>query len=235
MAAQALAATGLGARGALIVFEGADRCGKSTQTRLLVDALAGRGADAALQRFPDRQTAIGAMIDKYLKCEAELDDRAVHLLFAANRWECSGALAARVRAGGVVVCDRYAYSGVAFSGAKPGLSLAWCKRPDVGLPEPDAVIYLDLPTEDAERRGDFGAERYERGDMQRRVADNFRALIDGDARARPGLWHVLDARRSIEDLHAEIVKIGASRRARARARGPTTTRGSLARNRAPPR
>ena len=218
MAAQALAATGLGSRGALIVFEGADRCGKSTQTRLLVDALAGRGADATLQRFPDRQTAIGSMIDRYLKCEAELDDRAVHLLFAANRWECSGALAARVRAGGVVVCDRYAYSGVAFSGAKPGLGLAWCKRPDVGLPEPDAVIYLDLPTEDAERRGDFGAERYERGDMQRRVADNFRQLIDGDARARPGLWHVLDARRSIEDLHEEIVKIGASRRA-ARARG----------------
>ena len=97
------------------------------------------------------------------------------------------------------------------------------------------TYYLDLPAEDAERRGDFGAERYERGDMQRRVADNFRALIDGDARARPGLWHVLDARRSIEDLHAEIVKIGASRRARARARGATTTRGSLARNRAPRR
>ena len=71
--------------------------------------------------------------------------------------------------------------------------------------------------------------------MQRRVADNFRQLIDGDARARPGLWHVLDARRSIEDLHAEIVKIGASRRARARARGATTTRGSLARNHAPRR
>ena len=64
------------------MFEGADRCGKSTQTRLLVDALAGRGADATLQRFPDRQTAIGSMIDRYLKCEAELDDRAVHLLFA---------------------------------------------------------------------------------------------------------------------------------------------------------
>ena len=122
-----------------------------------------------------------------------------------------------MRAGGVVVCDRYAYSGVAFSGAKPGLGLAWCKRPDVGLPEPDAVIYLDLPAEDAERRGDFGAERYERGDMQRRVADNFRQLIDGDARARPGPG-TLDARRSIEDLHEEIVKIGASRRA-ARARG----------------
>ena len=90
------------------MFEGADRCGKSTQTRLLVDALAARGTDARLQRFPDRSTAIGSMIDKYLKCEAELDDRAVHLLFAANRWEISGALAAKVRAGDTVVCDRCA-------------------------------------------------------------------------------------------------------------------------------
>lgn len=46
------------------------------------------------------------------------------------------------------VCDRYAYSGVAFSSAK-GLDLDWCKACDKGLPAPDCVIYLDMPIEAA--------------------------------------------------------------------------------------
>ena len=37
----------------------------------------------------DRTTAIGRMIDAYLQSQSELDDRAIHLLFSANRWECA--------------------------------------------------------------------------------------------------------------------------------------------------
>lgn len=43
-----------------------------------------------------------------------------------------------------IVCDRYAYSGVAFSSAK-GLPIQWCKQCDSGLPKPDLVIYLRAP------------------------------------------------------------------------------------------
>jgi dTMP kinase len=46
------------------------------------------------------------------------------------------------------ICDRYAYSGVAFSSAK-GLSVDWCMNCDVGLPAPDCVIYFDMPVEKA--------------------------------------------------------------------------------------
>jgi hypothetical protein len=54
---------------------------------------------------------------------------------------------------------RYAYSGVAFSGAKDGMDLEWCKKSDVGLPAPDAVFYLTLAPEVAARRAGFGGER----------------------------------------------------------------------------
>lgn len=37
----------------------------------------------------DRTTSIGKMIDSYLQSKSELDDRAIHLLFSANRWECA--------------------------------------------------------------------------------------------------------------------------------------------------
>ena len=46
------------------------------------------------------------------------------------------------------VCDRYAYSGVAFTSAK-GLELEWCKTCDKGLPAPDCIIYLDMPIDEA--------------------------------------------------------------------------------------
>lgn len=42
------------------------------------------------------------------------------------------------------MCDRYAYSGVAFSAAK-GLDVDWCKKTDSGLPKPDLVIFLKAP------------------------------------------------------------------------------------------
>jgi dTMP kinase len=74
-------------RGCFILFEGVDRCGKTTQAKRLVDTLTQRGQGTVFMRFPDRETAIGSQIDAYLRNAAELDDHAVHLLFSANRWE----------------------------------------------------------------------------------------------------------------------------------------------------
>lgn len=74
-------------RGCFILFEGVDRCGKTTQARRLVETLTQRGQPTVFMRFPDRETTIGAQIDAYLRNAADLDDHAVHLLFSANRWE----------------------------------------------------------------------------------------------------------------------------------------------------
>jgi dTMP kinase len=141
-------------RGAFIVLEGLDRCGKTTQTALLQQRL---GNDAVLKRFPNRSTATGQLIDQYLQSSSNLDDRAVHLLFSANRWEASDEICRLLATGHSVICDRYAYSGVAFSSAK-GLDLDWCKAPDQGLPAPDCVIFLDVSQDDAEQRGGYDSD-----------------------------------------------------------------------------
>ena len=143
-------------RGAFIVFEGVDRCGKTTQVGLLVKHLIKNiGIAAIAMRFPDRTTPTGILINQYLQSKSELDDRAVHLLFSANRWEVAPTLQQHLKEGTTVICDRYAYSGVAFSSAKPTLanSLKWCQSCDVGLPAPDAVIFLDITQEQAQKRG----------------------------------------------------------------------------------
>lgn len=149
------------ARGAFIVLEGVDRCGKTTQVARLVQHLttscAALAGGASAWGFPNRTTAVGQLINAYLQSssesEAPLSDEAIHLLFSANRWESAANLEATLAAGTHVICDRYAYSGVAFSSAKKGLSAAWCRAPDRGLPAPDAVLYLDLEPAAAADRG----------------------------------------------------------------------------------
>jgi dTMP kinase len=184
-------------RGALLVFEGVDRCGKTTQTMRLVNSLLQRSIPAELVRFPDRSTSTGKIIDAYLKNGVELDDKAVHLLFASNRWEAAASMREKLESGITLVVDRYSYSGVCFTGAKEGQSVEWCRAPEIGLPAPDAVFFLRLPIEEAMKRGEFGAERYEKEDFQRKVLKNFESM-------QTDKWRMLDASRSIEELGEEI-------------------------------
>eukprot|EP01071_Lankesteria_metandrocarpae_P008183 Lankesteria_metandrocarpae@DN4895_c0_g1_i2.p1 len=84
-------------RGALIVFEGIDRSGKTTQTKLLTDALQQDGVSCRSVRFPDRSTPIGSLLNTYLtSVDTHLPHEACNLLFAANRWELMYCRAAAV-------------------------------------------------------------------------------------------------------------------------------------------
>ncbi|CAM9375562.1 unnamed protein product [Ectocarpus fasciculatus] len=197
-------------RGAFILFEGVDRCGKTTQANLLVESLKQAGHDACFMRFPDRTTPIGHMINGFLQNTTDIDDRCVHLLFSANRWEAESKIRELLKAGTTVVCDRYAYSGVAFSASKPvGLSVTWCKDPDRGLPAPDKILFLDISVEDAMKRGQFGEERYEKEEFQRTVRATFLALMEED-KASGVAWQLIDAKREIGSIQDEIQKIATS-------------------------
>ena len=196
----------IGKRGAFIVLEGLDRSGKSTQVKRLVDHLNTKGVKACGINFPDRTTAVGSLINSYLQSGQELDDAAVHLLFSANRWEAVKTLKARLTAGETLVCDRYAFSGVAFTAAKGTLDLEWCKNPDRGLPAPDAVIYLDVSSEVARQRGGYGEERYEKEEFQNKVRKVFERLRAEDA----GMWHVVDACMTLDEVTAKISQLAES-------------------------
>lgn len=159
-------------RGRLIVFEGIDRSGKSTQARKLVESIEG----ACYMAFPNRNTLIAGMIDSYLKSSVNLDDYSVHLLFVANRWECRGQILDWIHDGKTVVLDRYSYSGIAYSAAK-GLDMEWCKGPETGLPKPDKVFFFKCPPELARQRAEYGGERYEKLEFQEKVAKVYEKLF----------------------------------------------------------
>ncbi|XP_075386460.1 thymidylate kinase isoform X3 [Tenrec ecaudatus] len=181
-----------GWRGALIVLEGVDRAGKSTQSRKLVAALCAAGHRAELLRFPERSTEIGKLLSSYLEKKSEVEDHSVHLLFSANRWEQVPLIKDKLDQGITLIVDRYAFSGVAFTAAKElpylasfhnrwlhpqSFSLDWCKQPDVGLPRPDLVLFLQLQLAEAMQRGGFGQERYEDRAFQERALGCFQQLM----------------------------------------------------------
>jgi len=60
------------------------------------------------------------------------------------------------------------------------MDLSWCKQPEVGLPKPDAVLYLTLPADVATQRQSFGDERYENLAMQNETAKVFKKLISAE-------------------------------------------------------
>ncbi|GAA40579.2 dTMP kinase [Clonorchis sinensis] len=166
--------------GIFIAIEGADRTGKSTQASLLADALTKlTGRTALLLKFPDRDTALGKCLDNYLKGDTDVDTHALHLLFTANRWEKQDELRSALSSGCCVVADRYSYSGIAYTAAKPPPtpSWQWCCAMEKGLVEPDLVICLTPEHFDhLKDRNGYGNERYETEDFQRRVLENYTRL-----------------------------------------------------------
>ncbi|KAG5650988.1 hypothetical protein H0H81_010313 [Sphagnurus paluster] len=189
-------------RGAFIVIEGLDRSGKSTQTSLLRANLEAAGIPTELIKFPDRTTAIGQMIDSYLKSQSDLDDHVIHLLFSANRWELASTIEKLLTSGTTVICDRYAFSGIAFSASK-GLPYEWCRAPDVSLPAPDLALFLQITPEAAKARGGYGEERYEREEMQRSVGEIFHRI--GAEIASEGVrWVAVDAGHERDQVEEDI-------------------------------
>eukprot|EP00419_Tripos_fusus_P024961 CAMPEP_0172715860 /NCGR_PEP_ID=MMETSP1074-20121228/67786_1 /TAXON_ID=2916 /ORGANISM="Ceratium fusus, Strain PA161109" /LENGTH=334 /DNA_ID=CAMNT_0013540481 /DNA_START=64 /DNA_END=1068 /DNA_ORIENTATION=+ len=187
-------------RGLFFVFEGLDRSGKSTQSKLLAKCLEEEGKRVAWRCFPDRSTPIGMLIDLYLQRAIDLPDRAVHELFSANRWESMQSINQELESGTYIVCDRYAFSGVAYSASK-GLDFTWCQTPDCGILSPDCIFYLHVSEQVGASRSNFGDERYENVDMQTRVRQEFQrpALREGIE------WRDVNGARPIEEVHAEIL------------------------------
>lgn len=186
-------------RGALIVLEGLDRSGKSSQCSRLASYLEGQGLSAELWRFPDRTTNVGQMISAYLTNSSQLDDHTIHLLFSANRWEKRSLMETKLKSGTTLIVDRYSYSGVAFSSAK-GLDIDWCKAPENGLLAPDLVAYLDISPDKAAERGGYGDERYEKLEFQQKVAEHYKVLHDAS-------WKIVDACQPIEDVEKQLQEI----------------------------
>ena len=188
--------------GLLVAFEGLDQSGKQTQAELLRDRLSSAGRPVRLLSFPDYETVIGAEIGRALRGEREYSADVMQLLYVANRYEWKGEIARARDAGGILVCDRYLASSIAYGEAQ-GLDGAWLAAIQKYLPQPDVTFLLDIAPETSARRKTDNRDRYERDlALLSRVRDSYLR------QASQAAWVRLDASRDkaaiAEDVFAGV-------------------------------
>jgi dTMP kinase len=175
-----------------IALEGAEGCGKSTQSRRLAEAL-----DAVLTRETGG-TAIGQRLRDILHDTAvtDLDHHAETLIIAADRAQhLAQVVRPALAAGRNVVSDRSVYSTLAYQGYGRRLPVDEVRTINewaVGETWPDLVVLLRVPEQ-------VSAERMSRRELDRfeRAGDDFHARVDAGfatmAAADPTHWVVVDA------------------------------------------
>ena len=193
-----------------ITFEGSDGSGKSTQIHLLEDYLRKNGQDVQLTREPGG-TDIGEGIRQVLldMAHEKMHARTETLLFNAARAQLiEQEIRPALSGGKVVLCDRFADSTVAYQGYGREQDIEELKRLisfATGGLSPDLTLYLDLPPEEGIRRK--LADYQNRLDVQglsfyRRVEAGYREMIAQE----PQRWVVINAGRSLEEVHQEVVR-----------------------------
>ncbi len=164
--------------GRLVVLEGLDGVGKSTQLGLLTKRLEAARLPFVQYTFPRYQEPpVGWLISRFLRGEfgglAEVDPHLVSMLYALDRAGAAPALRAALESGVLVVVDRYVLSNVAYQGAKVEEGearerfITWLLELEygvLGVPVPDLHLYLASSAELVARRNrDRGEHAGERG------------------------------------------------------------------------
>lgn len=146
-------------RGLFVTFEGIDKSGKTTQVRLLTDALTRSGC-AVVSTTQPGGSSLGAEIWRLIRDPRHFGRMAPLtelMLFAADRAQnVREVILPALDAGKVVVCDRYTDSTVAYQGYGRGLNLDTISALNDAATEglvPDLTIFIDIPVEEARRRG----------------------------------------------------------------------------------
>jgi dTMP kinase len=189
----------------LVTFEGIDRSGKTTQARMLAEAL---GQEAVLVREPGGTPEAERIRELVKDSSLELSPLTETLLFGAARAE----LVARVirpalTEGRVVICDRYIDSTVAYQGGARGLGIdkveelnRWITN---GL-EADLTLLLDIPPAKASARPVESDRFEEEGEaLQRAVAAAYEEL----ARRHRDRYVRIDAARPADEVHREVLAL----------------------------
>jgi dTMP kinase len=194
-------------RGKLIVLEGIDGSGTTTQTERLVEHLRRRGRTAVSTREPSAGP-VGRLLREVLlghhriSRDVSLDGRTMALLFAADRFDhLQREVEPILAAGNDVVSDRYLMSSLAYQAEEADRE--WVALLARGVRPPDLTILLDIPVEVAAQRRLLAGrpeERYDADSYLSRVADNYRRLARADASAV-----ILDGSAAREDVAAAVV------------------------------
>ena len=213
--------------GKLIVIEGTDGSGKSTQFRLLTERVAQEGHKFQKLVFPQYKEESSALIRMYLGGQfgtkpSDVNAYAASAFYAVDRYASYKKVWGQwYEEGGLVLSDRYTTSNAVHQASKEseetrGEFLRWLyefEYDKLGLPRPDLVIYLDVPTDFTEKMmRSREAATNTSADIHEKDMDYLATCRrTGKAAAQFYYWTVIECvrdgqMRSIEDIHEEIYR-----------------------------
>jgi thymidylate kinase len=200
--------------GAFITLEGIDGCGKSTQLRMLADALRFRGLEVATTREPGGTTLGQRLRAALLDIDEQVDPLAELLVFAADRAQhVRGYLRPALGTNQVVLSDRYADATVAYQGAGRGFDpklIGEIVALATGGLKPDLTLIFDLSFAESSARTKRRADNKEKDRLDvedeafhTRVRNAYLEI----AKAEPERVRIVDARGSTEETHHIAIDI----------------------------
>ena len=185
-------------KGKIIVFEGIDKAGKTTQAKLLEKKL---GSKCVRIDFPDYSTPVGKEIKQFLDGKRNYPDEVKMMLLSANRWEKKGEIEKMVSKGTTVIMNRYYQSNLVY-GISKGLKLDWLLSLDKGLPKADLVIVIDIRPKTLASRSKNVVDTFEKDlELIRRVKKNYRIL------ANKFNWRTVEGEKSVDEVHGQVLRI----------------------------
>ena len=214
--------------GKLIVIEGTDGSGKSTQFKALTERLRRDGTEFKTLVFPQYSEPSSALIRMYLSGEfgsdpSDVNAYAASAFYAVDRYASyKKDWGAWFEQGGLIVSDRYTTSNAVHQTSKEppekqAAFLHWLyefEYDKLGLPRPDLTIYLDVPTDFTEK---MLRSREQATNTQADIHEKDMAYLatcreTGRAAAAYYGWTVIQCvkdgtMRSIEDIHEEIYRL----------------------------
>ena len=202
-------------KGQFITFEGIDGSGKSTQLRMLAYELQTRGIDVLTTCEPGGTPLGRALREAFLETWEPVTPMAELLAFAADRAQhVEHLIKPAIEAGKVVISDRYADATYAYQGAGRGFSEDKVQQVialATGGLKPDLTLFFDITVDEAVRRMAARQEAHTKKNRMDVETEEFYSRVRdaylGIAKREPERFRVIDAQRSADAIHAEVMEL----------------------------
>lgn len=196
-------------KGLFITFEGADGCGKTTQLMLLAKYLKAQGREVVVTREPGARGLGEKIREILLNYDGEVSSRAEAFMFLADRAQHIDVIVnPAIKSGKIVLCDRHTDSSVAYQGYGRRLDIDEIKRLNsiaTNGKEPDMTLIFDIDVETSMARVGDTKDRMESAGIEffNRVRNGYLEI----AKQEPNRVKVLDASKSIEEIHKNVIAL----------------------------
>lgn len=195
-------------KGYFITFEGADGCGKTTQTKLVQEYLEAKGYEVIWTREPGSKGLGQNIRELLLHYDGEVAPRCEAFLFLADRSQhIEHLIKPAVKEGKIVICDRHTDSTIAYQGYGRGEDieqLTYLNNLATNGMKPDLTLVFDVSTETAQQRVGDEKDRMESAGIEfhKKVRSGYIEIAQKD----PKRVKIVNANNSIEEVFTETKK-----------------------------